>query len=99
MIILKKSKNRKKKKEQNDNHNTQSNKHKETEIVEKGQLPITRNESNKWKDINENRENTKSKINQTVEQNTELKMKKTRRSKKIKNVLTNSKYSIKMLEG
>ena len=49
-----------KKKEPKDNNNTQSNKHKETEIEEKGQLPITRNESNIRKDINENRENTKT---------------------------------------
>ena len=34
-----------KKEEPKDNNNTQSNKHKETEIEEKGQLPITRNES------------------------------------------------------
>ena len=31
------------------------NKHKETEIEKKGQLPITRNECNKRKEINENR--------------------------------------------
>ena len=46
--------------EPQDNNNTQSNKHKEKEIEEKGQLPITRNESNIRKDINENRENTKT---------------------------------------
>ena len=47
------------KKELKDNNNTQSNKQKETEIEEKGQLPITRNENRKRKDINENIENTK----------------------------------------
>ena len=51
-----------KKKEPKDNNNTQSNKHKETEIEEKGQLPITRNETNKGKDINENRENTQERF-------------------------------------
>ena len=51
-----------KKKEPKDN-NTQSNKHKETVIEEKAELTITRNENNKRKDINENRENTKNKIN------------------------------------
>ena len=42
-----------KKKEPKDNENTQSNKYMETEIEEKGQPPITRNENNgrkdKWK--------------------------------------------------
>ena len=48
------------KKELKDNNNTQSNKQKETEIEEKGQLPVTRNENRKRKDINENIENTKN---------------------------------------
>ena len=48
------------KKELKDNSNTQSNKQEETEIEEKEQLPITRNENRKTKDINENRENTKT---------------------------------------
>ena len=54
---LKEIKKKQKKKELKGN-NTQSNKHKETEIEEKGQLPITR------KDMNENRGNTKNKIYQ-----------------------------------
>ena len=49
-----------------DNNNTPSIKHKETEIEEKVQLPITRNENYKRKDINENRENNKNKINQRI---------------------------------
>ena len=40
--------------------------------------------------MNENRENTKNKINQWIKQSNEVKMKKTRQSKKIKNALTNS---------
>ena len=83
---IKKQKN----KEPNHKNNTQSNKkHKETEIEEKGQLPITRNVINIRKDINENSENTKNKINQRIEQNNEIKKKKARQSKKIKNALTN----------
>ena len=58
---------------------------KEHKQKQKGQLPITRNKTNERKDINENRGNTKSKINQKIEQSNETKMKKTRRSKKIKN--------------
>ena len=49
------------KKELKENNNTQSNKQKETEIEEKGQLLITKNENRKRKYINENRENTKNK--------------------------------------
>ena len=49
-----------------------------------GQLPITRNENRKRKDTNENRENTKNKINKKVEQSNEITKKKTRQSKKAK---------------
>ena len=42
-------------------------------------------------DINENRENTKNKINKRIEQSNEITKKKTRQSKKIKNALTNFK--------
>ena len=38
----------------------------ETEIEEKGQLPITRNENIKRKDIHENRENAKNEKNQII---------------------------------
>ena len=88
-----------KKKEPKDNNNTQSNKHKETEIEEKGQLPITRNESNKRKDINDDKENTKNKINQRIKQNNEIKKKKTRQSKKIKIALTNFKVFYQNVRG
>ena len=88
-----------KKKEPKDNNNTQSNKHKEAEIGEKSELPITRNENNERKDINENRENTKNKINQRIEESNEIKIKKTRRSKKIKNALTNFKVFYQNVRG
>ena len=87
------------KKELKGNSNTQSNKQKETEIEEKGQLPITRNENRKRKDINENRENTKNKINKRIEQSNEITKKKTRRSKKIKNALTNFKVFYQNIRG
>ena len=88
-----------KKKELKDNSNTQSNKQKETEIEEKGQLPVTRNENRKRKDINENIENTKNKINKRIKQSNEITKKKTRRSKKIKNALTNFKVFYQNIRG
>ena len=98
MIIQKRSK-KMKKKELKDNSNTQSNKQKETEIEEKGQLPVTRNENRKRKDINENIENTKNKINKRIKQSNEITKKKTRRSKKIKNALTNFKVFYQNIRG
>ena len=41
--------------------------------------------------MNENRGNTENKIDQQIKQSNEVKMKKTRQSKKINNALTNSK--------
>ena len=63
------------KKELKGNNNTQSNKQKETEIDEKGQLPITKNENRKRKDINKNRENRKNKINKRIEESNKIKKK------------------------
>ena len=40
---------------------------------------MKKNENNKRKDINENRENTKNKINQRIEQSNVIKKKKTKR--------------------
>ena len=77
------------KKELKDRNNTQSSKQKENEIKEKGQLPITRNENRKRKDISENKENTKNKINKRIKQCNKTTKKKTRQSKKIKNTLRN----------
>ena len=58
-MIIQKIIQKQKKKELKGNSNTQYNKQKETEIEERGQLPITRKENRKRKDVNENRENTK----------------------------------------
>ena len=41
--------------------------------------------------MNENRGSTENKIDQQIKQSNEVKMKKTRQSKKINNALTNSK--------
>ena len=71
------------KKEVKDLNNTQSSKQKENEIKEKGQLPITRNENRKRKDISENKQN---KINKRIKQCNKTTKKKTRQSKKIKKI-------------
>ena len=71
-MIIQKIIQKQKNKELKGNSNTQYNKQKETKIEEKGQLPITKNENRKRKDINENWENTKNKINKRTEQNNEI---------------------------
>ena len=71
------------KKEVKDLNNTQSSKQKENEIKEKWQLPITRNENRKRKDISENKQN---KINKRIKQCNKTTKKKTRQSKKIKKI-------------
>ena len=53
-MIIQKIIQKQKNKELKGNSNTQYNKQKETKIEEKGQLPITKNENRKRKDINEN---------------------------------------------
>ena len=67
-------------------------------IEEKGQPLFARNKNNEKKEVNENRENTKNKINQRIEQSNEIKMKKARRSKKIK-ILTNFKVFYQNARG
>ena len=61
-----------KKKEPKYNNNIQSIKHKETEIEEKGQLPITRNKNkerkDKWKQrkYKHKKDKSKNRINKTI---------------------------------